>query len=50
MWIVVSIGVAVTCLLYFGTVRPKFDESEADYVDLDKDIVDPTTSLAAAPA
>ncbi len=50
MWIVVSIGVAVTCLLYFGSIRPRIDESEADYVELDKDIVDPTTSLAAVPA
>jgi sodium transport system permease protein len=50
MWIVVSIGIAVTCLLYFGSIRPRVDESEADFIELDRDIVDPTTSLAAAPA
>ncbi len=50
MWIVVSIGVAVTCLLYFGTVRPRVDESDADYVGIDRDIVDPTKSLAPTPA
>ncbi len=50
MWIVVSIGIAVTCLLYFGSIRPRVDESEADFIELDRDIVDPTTSLAPAPA
>lgn len=50
MWIVVSIGVAVTCLLYFASIRPKVDESEADYVAIDRNIVDPTTSLATSPA
>ncbi len=50
MWIVVSIGIAVTCLLYFETLRPKVDESEIDHVQLDKEIVDPTTSLATAGA
>ena len=48
MWIVTSIAIAITCLLYFGTMRPKFDESEADYAELDYNIVDPTTSLAPA--
>ena len=46
--IVTSIAIAITCLLYFGTMRPKFDESEADYAELDYNIVDPTTSLAPA--
>ncbi len=50
MWILVSIGIAATCLLYFGSLRPKFDESEPDLADLGKELVDPTTSLAAAPA
>ena len=50
MWVVVSIGVAVTCLLYFGTIRPLTDESEADRVEIDCDIVDPTATLAASPA
>lgn len=48
MWIVVSIGVAVTCLLYFASIRSDVDESEADYVPVDKDIVDPTTTLVTA--
>jgi sodium transport system permease protein len=50
MWIVVSIGIAVTCLLYFGSIRPRVDESEADFIEFDHEIVDPTTSLATAPA
>ena len=46
MWIVVSIGIAVTCLLYFGSTRPQFDESEIDHIAADVPIVDPSTSLA----
>lgn len=47
MWIVMSVGIAITCMLYFATLRPRIDESEADYLELDRNIVDPTTSLAA---
>ncbi|MGI9472761.1 MAG: ABC transporter permease subunit/CPBP intramembrane protease [Rubripirellula sp.] len=45
MWIVMSIGIAITCLLYFGTLRPRIDESEADLIDVDHNIVDPGTSM-----
>ncbi len=48
MWIVVSIGIAITCLLYFGTLRPRVDEDEADLVQMDRNIVDPTTTLVTA--
>jgi sodium transport system permease protein len=46
MWIVVSIGIAVTCLLYFGSIRPIHDESESRGVGLGSEVVDPSTSLA----
>ena len=45
MWIVMSIGIAITCLLYFGTLRPKIDESEADLIDVDHNLVDPGTTM-----
>ncbi len=48
MWIVTSIGIAITCMLYFGTLRPKIDESEADLVDVDHNLVDPAASLMTA--
>ena len=48
MWIVTSIGIAITCMLYFGTLRPKIDESEADLVDVDHNLVDPAASLLTA--
>lgn len=48
MWIVTSVGIALTILLYFGTLNPKIDESESDYIELDEELVDPTTSLAPA--
>jgi sodium transport system permease protein len=48
MWIVTSIAIAITCLLYFGTLRPRIDESEADLIQLDRNIADPTASLATA--
>lgn len=48
MWIVMSIGIGLTCMLYFATLPPRIDESEADLVDLDRNIVDPAASLAPA--
>jgi sodium transport system permease protein len=48
MWIVTSIGIAITCMLYFGTLSPKIDESEADLVDVDHNLVDPAASLMTA--
>ncbi len=48
MWIVTSIGIALTILLYLGTLNPRIDESEADYIELDQEITDPTAALAPA--
>jgi sodium transport system permease protein len=48
MWIVTSIGIAITCMLYFGTLRPAIDESAADLIDVDHNLIDPTASLATA--
>ncbi len=48
MWIVTSVGIALTILLYLGTLDPRIDESEADHIELDREIVDPTAALAPA--
>jgi sodium transport system permease protein len=48
MWIVTSIGVALACMFYFGSLKPKFDESKEDHLEFDPNIVDPTASLATA--
>ncbi|MFK8112352.1 MAG: ABC transporter permease subunit/CPBP intramembrane protease [Rubripirellula sp.] len=45
IWMVTSLGVAITCLLYFGTLKQKVDESEADLIQVDRNIVDPGTAL-----
>ncbi len=48
MWIVVSIGIAVTCLLYFGTLRAT-EDSEADLMDVESvEYADPTAALPVA--
>ncbi|GAA4473489.1 ABC transporter permease subunit/CPBP intramembrane protease [Novipirellula rosea] len=47
-WIVISMGIAVTCLLYFGSLRSADEEIEADQIHTDEPIVDPTTSFAGA--
>ncbi|MCD0460257.1 ABC transporter permease subunit/CPBP intramembrane protease [Roseiconus lacunae] len=47
-WTLISMGVATTCLLYFGTMRPHADESESELVIDHHDYVDPTKSLVAA--
>ncbi|MCO8121158.1 ABC transporter permease subunit [Stieleria sp. TO1_6] len=47
-WTLISIGVAATCLLYFGTMNPVTDESESERVDSPQDYLDPSTSLASA--
>lgn len=47
-WTLISMGIAVTCLLYFGTVSPATDESESELVGSHHDYVDPTASLASA--
>lgn len=48
IWIISSIGIAITCMLYFGTLRPAFDESERDLILDDDQSLDPTTSLTVA--
>ncbi len=45
LWIVCSFGIASACLMYFATLRPRVDESEADKVELDAEIIDPTARL-----
>ncbi len=44
MWIVMSVGIALTIMLYLGTLNPRIDDSEADQIDLDREIVDPTAA------
>lgn len=48
LWIVVSMALATTCLLYFANLRPNDDDHQADIIDLKNDIVDPTAKLATA--
>ena len=48
MWIVTSAGIALTILLYLGTLNPRIDESEADQIEIDGEIVDPTAALSPA--
>lgn len=43
MWIVVSSGVAITCLVYFSTLKPSMNEAEADLID--QPILDPAAIL-----
>ncbi len=45
LWIVCSLGIAMTCLLFFATVRENFDESESDRLESDSEILDPSTRL-----
>ncbi|QEF96953.1 ABC-2 family transporter protein [Stieleria maiorica] len=47
-WTLISMGIATTCLLYFGTVSPATDESESEFIGSHHDYVDPTASLASA--
>lgn len=47
-WTLISMGIAVTCLLYFGTISPATDESESEFIGSHHDYVDPSTSLASA--
>ncbi|QDT06132.1 ABC-2 family transporter protein [Rubripirellula lacrimiformis] len=46
MWIVCSIGIAITCMLYFATLRPCVDESGIENYESDAEILDPSTRLA----
>ena len=47
-WTLIGLGIAVTCLLYFGTMNPVTDESESEFAGAHHDYVDPTTRLAGA--
>ncbi len=49
-WIVVASAVAVTCLLYFGTLRDTTDDLESDLIELDGPVCDPAASLQGASA
>ena len=46
MWIVISMAIAITCLLYFGTVRPMINESDPETVEDYTDSVNPSPALA----
>ena len=47
LWIVVSAGVAITVLLYFGNIRSCVDEDDVDRIDFDdRSLVDPAAALA----
>ncbi|MEM6472078.1 MAG: ABC transporter permease subunit/CPBP intramembrane protease [Planctomycetota bacterium] len=48
MWTVVGMAVAVTCLLYFGTIDSPIDESESPIASHHEDYADPTKSLVSA--
>ncbi|MCC9599867.1 ABC transporter permease subunit [Stieleria sp. JC731] len=45
-WTLISMGVATTCLLYFGTMTLESDESESELIVDHQDYVDPTKSFA----
>ncbi|MEO1528990.1 MAG: ABC transporter permease subunit/CPBP intramembrane protease [Planctomycetota bacterium] len=47
LWSVVSLGVAMTCLVYFGTLEQVHDDAEADRVDEAESYVDPASALAS---
>ena len=46
-WILVSMGISATCLLYFGTLDPDADEGESEFAGKHQDYVDPSTALAS---
>ena len=49
MWIAMSLGIALTLLMYFHTIAPHRDENEADRIDADpQDISDPGKTLVPA--
>ena len=47
MWTLISVGIAITCLLYFGTLRPTQSDEELDRVDSHESYVDPAGALAS---
>jgi sodium transport system permease protein len=48
MWLVTSVGIAITCLLYFGTMQPQVDESKGGMLDVDQNLADPSASFVTA--
>jgi sodium transport system permease protein len=46
MWIVVSMAIAITCLLYFATLRPVIDEAEPEPLGMADPRVDGSPALA----
>jgi sodium transport system permease protein len=48
MWVLMSIGIALSCLMYFATLAPRVDEAEVDYLELDRQLADPPGKLAPA--
>ncbi|TWU07848.1 ABC transporter permease subunit/CPBP intramembrane protease [Stieleria varia] len=47
MWIVTSIGIAATCLLYFGTLRVADEGKAADLIQEHDELLDPSSPLTA---
>jgi sodium transport system permease protein len=41
LWLVMSIGIAITFLIYFAILRPRIDESQVDLLDIDPHLPDP---------
>ena len=46
LWTLTSVCVAVTCLLYFHSLRPCVDEAESDRIEVDSGLIDPSAGLA----
>ena len=46
MWIVISMAIAITCLLYFGTLRSNIDESDPEADEEYADSANPSPALA----
>lgn len=47
-WTLIGLGIAVTCLLYFGTMNPVADEGEPELLGAQPEYVDPTARLVQA--
>jgi sodium transport system permease protein len=47
-WVLVSIAIAATCLLYFGTLSPATDESEPEPIGEPQDVIDPAAAFASS--
>jgi sodium transport system permease protein len=47
-WTAIGLGIAMICLLYFGTMNPTVDESESELVGSHHDYLDPSSTLVSA--